>query len=429
MSVEILPVEGVPEVRPGDDLAGLLVPALRRVGVRAGDVVAVTQKVVSKAEGRVVEAPEEDRPAWVERETARVVARRGDLVIAETRHGFVCANAGVDASNVDAGFLTLLPEDPDASAEALRETLTHALDVPLAVVITDTFGRAWRAGLVNVAIGCAGLPALLDLRGTPDDRGRILEATVVALADEVAAASGLVMTKAARVPAAIVRGVSAKAPASPASALVRPPGEDLFRESPLTSIRSRRTIRSFGPGAVPREAIEEAIRSACTAPAPHHTRPWSFTVLESAAARRTLLAAIAEAWRVDLLGDGTPQETIERRIARSDAVLGAAPLLVVPWLRFAGAHPYPDAERAHAEREMFLLSGGAAIQNLLLALHAQGLASCWLSSTLFCQEETRSALGMGDEWYALGTVAVGQPPEGRPPPRPEIGLTEHLRTL
>jgi coenzyme F420-0:L-glutamate ligase / coenzyme F420-1:gamma-L-glutamate ligase len=428
VTLEVLPLTGLPEVRPGEDLAALLAPALRDAGVREGDIVVVTQKIVSKAEGRVVSAEGADRDAWVERETKRVVARRGDLVIAETHHGFVCANAGVDASNVDAGTLTLLPEDPDGSAERVRAGLAAALGIAPAVVITDTFGRPWRNGLVNVAIGCAGLPAVVDLRGGPDDRGRVLEATIVALADEIAAASGLVMTKASRVPAALVRGVVAEAPPSPASALVRAPEDDLFRESPLQSIQARRTIRAFGPGDVPREAVEEAVRAACTAPAPHHTRPWMFTALQTPAARRTLLAAIAEAWRADLRRDDTPEETIARRIARSDEVLGAAPMLVVPWIRFAGAHPYPDPERAHAEQEMFLLSGGAAIQNLLLALHAQGLASCWISSTLFCQEETRAALGVDDEWFALGTIAVGRPPQGEPPPRPDIDLARHLRT-
>ena len=426
MSVEVLPLEGLPELRPGDDLAALLAGPLGSLGARDGDVVVVTQKVVSKAEGRVVAAEESGRAAWVERETARVVARRGDLVIAETRHGFVCANAGVDESNVDAGFLSLLPEDPDASAERLRQDLEATLGVQLAVVITDTFGRAWRAGVVNVAIGCAGLPALVDLRGSQDDRGRALEATIVALADEVAAAAGLVMPKAGRVPAAIVRGVSADTPPLPASALVRPREEDLFRESPLTAISARRTIRSFGPGDVPREAVEEAIRAACTAPAPHHTRPWRFTALESGTARRALLAAIAEAWRADLRADGTPEETIARRVSRSDAVLGAAPLLIVPWVRFDGAHPYPDAERAHAEQEMFLLSAGAAIQNLLLALHAQDLASCWISSTLFCQEETRAVLEVDEGWFALGTIAVGRPLEGEPAARPALELDGFL---
>ncbi|MFB3738065.1 MAG: coenzyme F420-0:L-glutamate ligase [Candidatus Velamenicoccus archaeovorus] len=427
MSVELLPVGGLPEVRPGDDLAGLLAPALHEIGVRDGDVVVVTQKIVSKAEGRVVLEGEDGRAPWVERETHRVVARRGDLVIAQTRHGFVCANAGVDASNVETGLLTLLPEDPDGSAERLRAALGDALGVELAVVITDTFGRAWRRGLVNVAIGCAGLPAMVDLRGTPDHTGRILEATIVALADEVAAAAGLVMGKAERIPVAVVRGLEIETAPGRAADLVRPPEEDLFPESPLWSISARRTIRSFGRGEVAREALEEAVRAACTAPAPHHTRPWCFTVLESAPSRRALLATIAEAWRADLRGDGTPEDVIERRLARSDAVLGAAPALIVPWVRFHGAHPYPDPERAHAEREMFLLSGGAAIQNLLLALHAQGLGSAWISSTLFCQEETRAALGMGEEWFALGTVAVGPMPAEAPPPRPGIDLAELAR--
>ena len=426
MGVEIIPVEGLPEVRPGDDVAALLAPKLAQLGARGGDVVAVTQKIVSKAEGRVV--PEgEGRTAWAERESRRIVARRGDLVIAETRHGFVCANAGVDASNVAPGFLTLLPEDPDGSAESIRKGMGQSLGVSVGVVVTDTFGRTWRRGVVNVAIGCAGLPAVLDLRGTRDHEGKDLEATIVALADEVAAASGLVMGKASHVPAAIVRGVRADAPPSPASELVRPPEEDLFRESPLLSISARRTIRAFGPGGVPREAVEEAVRAACTAPAPHHTRPWAFTALDGEPAKRALLAAMAAAWREDLERDGVTEDVIARRIDRSDAVLGTAPVLIVPWIRFRGAHRYEDEERAHAEQEMFLLSGGAAIQSLLLALHAQGIASCWISSTLFCQEETRAVLSMDDEWFALGAVAAGPMPAGTPPPRPALDLGEHLR--
>ncbi|MBA3691591.1 MAG: coenzyme F420-0:L-glutamate ligase [Actinobacteria bacterium] len=222
MTVELIPLEGLPEFTPGDDLAAILAPHLRDLGVRHGDVVALTQKVLSKAEGRLASAS--DREAVVAAETVRVVARRGDLLIAETRHGLICANAGVDASNVQEGLLSLLPHDPDASATRLREVLTAELSVDVAVVITDTFGRPWREGVVNVAIGCAGLPALIDLRGLPDHHGRAMDTTVVALADEVAAASGLVMTKSARVPVAIVRGVDrAGAQSSAARDLVRAP--------------------------------------------------------------------------------------------------------------------------------------------------------------------------------------------------------------
>ena len=429
-SITVVPVEGIPEIHPGDDLAAIVAAAVPASELRAGDVVAVTQKVVSKAEGRLVRS--DDRAEWVRRETVRVVASREDVVISETAHGFVCANAGVDASNVAEGWLSLLPEDPDRSAEELRKRLSvEAGVVDVGVVVTDTFGRAWRRGVVDVAIGAAGLPALVDLRGTPDHTGRALEATIVALADQVAAAAGLVMGKAARVPVAIVRGVetgSAEDGSNPGSAhdIVRPPEEDLFRESPLQAISARRTIRSFGDGEVPFAALEEAVRAACTAPAPHHTRPWLFVALTSAAAKKRLLSAMAVAWRADLERDGTPEEVIARRIAKSDAVLGAAPVLIVPLIRLRGAHSYADVERGTAERDMFVLSGGAAIQSLLLALHAQGLASSWISSTLFCAEETRDALGLDEEWIPLGSVAVGPPPGGNPPPRPSLDLGEHL---
>jgi coenzyme F420-0:L-glutamate ligase/coenzyme F420-1:gamma-L-glutamate ligase len=350
------------------------------------------------------------------------------VLICRTHHGFVCANAGVDASNAPApGTVVLLPIDPDASARRVRANLREAAGVTVGVVVTDSFGRAWRHGQCDVAIGCAGLAPLDDWRGRRDAVGLELRATCIALADEVAAASGLVMGKAARVPVAIVRGIDrAGAPDGPISDLVRPPDEDLFREAPLLSISARRTIRSFGPGDVPPEVVAEAVRAACAAPSPHHSRPWRFTGVTSSPAKRALLGALAEAWRRDLGRDGVPAERIERRIERSDAILGAAPVLVVPWVTFAPSQAYADRERSHAEREMFLLSAGAAIQNVLLALHAQGYASAWLASTLFCQEEARSVLGMGDDWFALGTVAIGPMPDGALEPRPAIDLDAFL---
>jgi coenzyme F420-0:L-glutamate ligase/coenzyme F420-1:gamma-L-glutamate ligase len=427
VSLEVVPVSSLPEVAPGDDLVGILAEALGALGTRDGDVVVVTQKVVSKAEGRL--APAAEREAVIAAETRRIVAARGDLVIAETRHGFVCANAGVDASNVGDGLLALLPEDPDGSAARLRAGLRERLGVEtLGVVITDTFGRPWREGLVDVAIGVAGMPSIVDLRGSADHTGRELEMTVMALADQIAAAAGVVMGKDARVPVALIRGLAPWGGAGTAADLIRSPQDDLFRESPLRSLHARRTIRAFGTGAVPRAVVAEAVAAACTAPAPHHTRPWLFVALDDAPAKRGLLAAIAAAWRTDLKGDATPEAMIARRLARSNEVLGAAPTLIVPFVRFDGAHPYPDAERAGAEREMFLLAGGAAIQTLLLALHDQGYASSWISSTLFCQEETRAVLGLDDGWYALGTVACGPMPEGGASrPRPPIDLSAFLR--
>ena len=232
MTITVLPVPGLPEVRRGDDLAGLLADAAP--DLQDGDVVVVTQKVVSKAEGAMARI-DPDEPlahkAIVEAESVRVVRRRGDLIISETRHGFVCANAGVDLSNVDEGWVALLPADSDRSARRLRDGLRARAGVEVAVIVSDTFGRPWRRGLTDVAIGCAGIRAVVDLRGTEDSRGRELQVTEVCVVDELAAAAELVMGKAAGVAAAIVRGVDPGwlGQGSVREEIVRPPQEDLFR--------------------------------------------------------------------------------------------------------------------------------------------------------------------------------------------------------
>ena len=230
--IEVLPVEGIAEVRPGDDLSRLLAKAAPDMA--DGDVLVVTQKVVSKAEAQLVPIDPGDagsKARIVDGESVRVLRRRGDLVISETRHGFVCANAGVDLSNVEEGWAALLPEDPDRSARRLRDGLRARLDVQVAVIISDTFGRTWRRGLTDVAIGCAGIRAVVDLRGTPDARGRELAVTEMCVVDELAAAAELVMGKARGICAAIVRGVD---PAwlgrgEVRAEVVRPATEDLFR--------------------------------------------------------------------------------------------------------------------------------------------------------------------------------------------------------
>ena len=229
--LEVIPVEGLPEVRQGDRLADLLV---RAAGLADGDVVVVTQKVVSKAEGRVAAVDPADPASYaavVEAESVRVLRRRGDLVIAETASGFVCANAGVDRSNVPEGYVTLLPLDADRSARRIRDGLRAVAGVKVGVIVSDTFGRTWRKGVTDVAIGCAGVAAIVDLRGTTDAMGRTLEVTEVAVADELASAAELVMGKATGVAAAIVRGVDPAwlRTSSVRAEIVRPPAEDLFR--------------------------------------------------------------------------------------------------------------------------------------------------------------------------------------------------------
>jgi coenzyme F420-0:L-glutamate ligase len=234
-ALTIIPIHGIPEVHAGDVVAEMIAGAADAQGtpLEDGDCLVVTQKVVSKAEGRLVALDPDDHDArrrLVEAESVRILRRRGDLIISETRHGFVCANAGVDLSNVEDGYAALLPVDSDRSAKRIRDALRAVRRVEVAVVVSDTFGRPWRQGLTDVAIGVSGIAAVVDLRGTTDALGRELQVTEVAVADEVAGAAELVMGKAAGVPAAIVRGLEpAWLREASVRELVRPPAEDLFR--------------------------------------------------------------------------------------------------------------------------------------------------------------------------------------------------------
>jgi coenzyme F420-0:L-glutamate ligase/coenzyme F420-1:gamma-L-glutamate ligase len=231
VTLSVIPVAGLPEVRPGDDLAALI---LYQAELVDGDVVVVTQKVVSKAEGRLEALGPDNalgRAALLERESRRVLRRRGDLVISETHQGFVCANSGVDVSNLEAGQASLLPKDADRSAHRIRKGLRARTGLALGVIVSDTFGRPWRRGSTDVAIGGAGVAAVVDLRGRPDALGRPLQVTEVCVADELASAAELVMGKASGIPAAIVRGVDPEwlRESSVRKEIVRPPNEDLFR--------------------------------------------------------------------------------------------------------------------------------------------------------------------------------------------------------
>src|SRR6202451_3531858 len=237
--ITLIPLTGIGEVVPGTDLARTLAAALAPASgdgpeLRQGDVVVITQKIVSKAEGRLVPIDDDDpaaKVALVEQESVRILRRRGDLIISETTHGFICANAGIDLSNVADGTAALLPEDSDRSARRIRAGLKHALGIALGVIVSDPFARPWRRGVTDVAIGCAGVAAVVDLKGTTDAGGRELVATEICVADELASAAELVMGKDRGVPVAVVRGVPPEwlRPASVRAEVIRPPDEDLFR--------------------------------------------------------------------------------------------------------------------------------------------------------------------------------------------------------
>jgi coenzyme F420-0:L-glutamate ligase / coenzyme F420-1:gamma-L-glutamate ligase len=427
-SVTVLPVAGLPEITAGTDLAALIADAaLAGPGLADGDILVITSKIVSKAEDRVVSS---DREAAISAETVRVVARRGPTTISQTRHGLVMAAAGVDESNTRPGTVVLLPVDPDGSAAALRKAIGERTGRRLGVIITDTMGRPWRSGQTDTAIGVAGVTPLRDHRGQPDTFGKLLEVTVAAVADEIAAAADLVKQKTTGIPVAIVRGLSGLVTdtAGPgAAALVRPAEDDMFRLGAADVLSARRTVRDFSTAPVSPAAIRRAIAAAVTAPAPHHSQPWRFALLESEQARTRLLDDMLAAWTADLTADGFTAQQIARRVRRGEP-LRRAPLIIVPCLVADAAHAYPDPRRNTAERTMFVVSMGAAVENLLVALAVEGLGSCWVSSTLFCRDVTAAALGLPPDWEPMGAVGVGHPaaPAAERPPRDPDQFTIRL---
>lgn len=434
-SIEIIPVTGLGEFRPGDNLAAAIAGAAE--WLRDDDVVVITSKVLSKTEGRIVTAPTDPeqrdmlRRKLIDDEAVRVLARKGKTLITENAIGLIQAAAGVDGSNIDAAELALLPVDPDGSAAAIRDGIATHLGVRVGIVVTDTMGRAWRNGQTDVAIGAAGLTVLHGYAGALDPHGNELVVTEIAVADELAAAADLVKGKLTGIPVAVVRGLTLRDDGSNGHTLVRSGEEDLFWLGTAEAIELgrrqaqllRRSVRQFNAEPVAAALIEESVAEALTAPAPHHTRPVRFVWVRDPDTRTRLLDAMKQQWQHDLSADGRSEDEVSRRVARGQ-ILYDAPELVIPFMVPDGAHSYPDPARTAAEHTMFTVAAGAAVQGLLVALAVRGVGSCWIGSTIFAAEITRRELGIEEDWEPLGAIAIGYPAEDTGPrdPAPTDGL-------
>ncbi|WP_055475900.1 coenzyme F420-0:L-glutamate ligase [Gordonia sp. HS-NH1] len=429
--LEIRPVTGLPEFTAGSDVAREILTAAP--WLESGDVLVVTSKIISKAEGRMVDAPSDPeardtlRRHLVDQESVRVLARKNRTLITENRLGLVQAAAGIDGSNVRSDQLALLPENPDRSAAELRRAVADATGLDVAVIITDTMGRAWRTGQTDVAIGAAGIAVTHPYEGGVDEYGNPLIVTEIAVADELAAAADLVKGKLAAVPVAVVRGFAPAENGTTAADLIRPHDEDLFRlgteeaiaQGRREAVRTRRSVRTFADRPVDPEELRAALGEALTAPAPHHTHPVRFVWLRSDSRRRELLDAMAHEWRTDLESDSKTAESIEKRLRRGQ-ILYDAPELVIPFLVPDGVHEYRDERRNAAEHTMFTVAAGGAVATLLTALSVRDIGSCWIGSTIFAAPTVRRVLDLDPGWEPLGAVAIGHPlePAGLREPAP-----------
>jgi coenzyme F420-0:L-glutamate ligase/coenzyme F420-1:gamma-L-glutamate ligase len=369
VTLEILAVQGIPEVEAGDDIASLIVrhaPLLLD-----GDVLVVTSKIVSKAEGLRFSI---DRESAIDAETVRVVARRGDTRIVQTRHGFVMAAAGVDESNVAKGEVLVLPVDPDASARRIREGVRAIAGVNVGVVISDTFGRPWRVGVTDAAVGFAGLLAFEDLRGTVDPYGNELHVTLTCTVDEIAAAADLVKGKVNGLPVAILRGLSVVVDAGTPAAqgvsdIVRRIEDDLFSLGTRDVLRARVDTLQFATEPIDPDRIARALQAASLA-----ARPVGWDLL-----RFAVVAA----------------HNVPPSLHADAEVPASATTVIVPYLLAAPA--------AHD-----LLAAGAAIENVLVALAIEQVGSRWLWLSAQIVPELAAAVGV-DECWPVGLIAVGQP--------------------
>jgi coenzyme F420-0:L-glutamate ligase/coenzyme F420-1:gamma-L-glutamate ligase len=434
-TLRLTALSAVPLVQSGNDLAEIILAALAasKESLCDGDVLVLAQKIVSKAQGRLVDlstvvaSAEAERLArevnkdarlveLILRESTEVVRHRRDVLIVAHKLGLVMANAGIDQSNVEQGSqhgaALLLPIDPDGTCADLRAVLRERTGADVAVVINDSHGRAFRNGTVGVAIGASGVPALADLRGVADLYGRRLQSTEVGLADEIASAASLLMGQANEGhPIVLVRGLVHARGDGRAADLVRRKHIDLFRAPSGADVgevlRRRRSVRRYTPAPVSDDLIRQVLDAAIHAPSAHNRQPWRFAVLKTASPKERLACAMAERLREDRTHDGADADAIAKDAARSIARIIGAPLVIVVALTMEDMDLYPDPHRAAAEQQMAIQSTAMAVQNLLIAAEAVGLASGLMCAPLFCPDIVREALTLPSRWAPQALITLG----------------------
>lgn len=434
VTARLIALSNVPLVKPGDDLADVILAALAasQEHLCDGDVIVIAQKIVSKSTGRIVQldsvepsaeaqalAREVNKdPRLVElilRDSTEVIRKRRDVLIVAHRLGFIMANAGIDHSNVEQGAgddtVLLLPENPDEVCTALRAKLKELTGADVAVVVNDSHGRAFRNGTVGVAIGVSGLPALTDRRGEPDLYRRRLQSTEVALADEIAAAASLLMGQADEGrPIVIARGIPMQPRHGSAAELIRRKSLDLFRApSGAALLRGRRSIRRYLQQPVPDVLLETIMEIATHAPSAHNRQPWRFAIVKDAESKQRLATGMGERLRADRTRDGDAPDAIEQDVARSFARITSAPTVILVCLTMEDMDCYPDAQRSNAEHQMAIQGTAMATQNLLLAAHETGLGASVMCAPLFCPNTVRSALDLPAQWEPQVLVTLGYP--------------------
>ncbi|MHA1914231.1 MAG: coenzyme F420-0:L-glutamate ligase [Promethearchaeota archaeon] len=455
--IEIIGLEDIPLVKIGDNIPDILLKSLKksRISLLDGDVIVIAQSLISKCTGRIANLDEiipskealelyetigpkaerlglpQKNPKLVQLilDESKEIVKTEHVIITETKHGFICADAGIDKSNVEGdGNVTLLPENSDYQAEKIRRSLKEKTDKDIAVIISDSFGRPFRVGAVGVAIGVSGIDPILDMRGTKDLFGYELQSTIIGQVDSLASAAQLVMGEANEgIPIVLIRGYKFDSTENASiKTILREKEIDIFRTSERKDVKNilknRRSYKfPFKDKEVEREIIEECIEIARWAPSAHNGQFWRYIILENLEIRDELISKMNEKLENDLRMSGNSEEFIIQKVNKSRSNFLEAPVLILLCLDTTELERYPDKERSYNETILGIQSISSSATYLLLAFEIMKLAACWYCAPLFARDIIKKTLKLPDEYLPMAFFSVGYPSRSvSPPPRKDL---------